>query len=693
MLSPLAESKSNVTTTPSTVNYGTRQSNLDLQTPKEYSPDEGGHSSQDRSVAHGPPTEPSSRRSSIEPPQTFTAESHVGPTSGVSFLYHSWDKKHDTNGIGVLHNGEDDGNSIPAAPLTSYGDIPHPRLHKPVLELQLSAEQISDICDRYFRYISPTYRFLHHPTLKSWAVSYVSTRNSRLTTAQQACVLLVCAQTLLHSSPQLGRPDIVGNGDVGMSMACSEKAKRLLENEPGPPSLTSVQARIGMCLNLLSTYRLTECRYCFSFAVTVATALGIHRRQSSTKVNPLEAECRKRTFWSLYVLDGYLSVMLGRPRLLRDDDIDQLYPQNIDDHDLVSTVRVEDLPQHGNLEAMHGHIELAKIMGQNNDRLYPLRSLRNDEILDRSNEILDALAKWQDALPEFLKPKEKTLTGQRTFERQNTILKLALAHVRILATRRCLLLVFEDNKCIFSQSDVRARRSLRECIAAIVTILDTVEALIMHGQCYHAFWTSQYIALVGISTFYVLLIQGLRHLTVGDAGIETIMELKKYTTRVQECHNHLATLPPPGSQAERHQKLLSHLRSKAERSLARWNNTNSTSVQKHSNGSSRAADRDSRSGQVLDTSRKSSDLNIINTKSSFPSENNLSTYNLPPLFDHTELPLHNVDDFSAFSTTLTPNSSADSGLNYMFDFGWESLDVIGGNSMNDQDIFQLNMIE
>ena len=77
------------------------------------------------------------------------------------------------------------------------------------------------------------------------------------------------------------------------------------------------------------------------------------------------------------------------------------------------------------------------------------------------------------------------MTGQRSFERQNTILKLANMHVRILATRRCLLMDFgHTTSNAFSQSeDGRAKRVVRECISAIIMILDTVQALIEHNQC------------------------------------------------------------------------------------------------------------------------------------------------------------------------------------------------------------------
>ena len=640
---------------------------------------------------------------------------HVGPTSGVSFLYGQWNQGRTQDGLtGIARHGEDQV-AIPQAPLVSYGDIPRldAEATSVLPEPFFTLEQILDILERYFQYISPTYRFLHHHTVKRWAVLYVTDQRApTLTAAQKAVVMLVCAQTLLHSPVSPGVAHI-GEGDVGISLACSEKAKALLEKEPGPPSLASVQARIAMCLYFLSTFRLNECRYCFSFAISVATALGIHRRQSSSsRVNVLEGECRKRTFWSAYVLDGYLSVMLGRPRLIRDEDVDQPLPQNIADNDLMSSESIDDLPRHGNLEAFIAHAKLAKLMARGNDELYPLHTLTNDQLFDRSNSMLDTLADWQNNLPDYLKPKRKTMTGQRTFERQNTILKLGLAHVRILATRRCLLLDFghKDANPFSRGQDTRAKRSVRECISAIITILETVEALIEHGQCYGGFWSTQYVALVALSTSYVLLIQGVRHALPGD--VASLLDVDECMEKAGRCHVHLAALPPSGSQAERHHVLLGHLRTKAEKILLRRRTqatsrgslvpsraqqaNNIMSPVEHDTSASLQHDNeedapiaspvyhDPTSSRQIDTGGSAIDYR------SRPFE--------PPVVRSSMTTSALVDigvsgglhDTSMFTTMLTPNS--DASFPYMLDFGWESLDTIGAGSMGgDISMYQFGM--
>lgn len=73
-------------------------------------------------------------------------------------------------------------------------------------------------------------------------------------------------------------------------------------------------------------------------AVRTAIDLGLHRSlpPSTPSNNSLfNAEMRKRVFWSTYALDRNVSIALGRPCALRDEDIDIPLPQNFKDTELV----------------------------------------------------------------------------------------------------------------------------------------------------------------------------------------------------------------------------------------------------------------------------------------------------------------------------------------------------------------------
>lgn len=48
----------------------------------------------------------------------------------------------------------------------------------------------------------------------------------------------------------------------------------------------------------------------------------------------METECRKRVFWSAYTLDKYFRIVLGRPGMFRDEDVDQQLPARKNDSEL-----------------------------------------------------------------------------------------------------------------------------------------------------------------------------------------------------------------------------------------------------------------------------------------------------------------------------------------------------------------------
>ena len=99
-----------------------------------------------------------------------------------------------------------------------------------------------------------------------------------------------------------------------------------LQKETGQIQLTSIQARLLQCYYLLSRSRINQCWSIFGVVVNLSIALGIHRKQGhefSGETDFVHLECRKRAFWSAYILDKYLSAALGRPQMFHDEDVDQ----------------------------------------------------------------------------------------------------------------------------------------------------------------------------------------------------------------------------------------------------------------------------------------------------------------------------------------------------------------------------------
>lgn len=117
-----------------------------------------------------------------------------------------------------------------------------------------------------------------------------------------------------------------------------QAAERQLAQEKGTIRLTSIQARLTQCFYLLTQSRINHCWSLFGTVINLVLATGLNRNRRSDLTSGLrkvESECRRRTFWCAYTLDVYLSVVLGRPRLLHDEDVDTELPSCIDDEDLL----------------------------------------------------------------------------------------------------------------------------------------------------------------------------------------------------------------------------------------------------------------------------------------------------------------------------------------------------------------------
>jgi hypothetical protein len=357
--------------------------------------------------------------------------------------------------------------------------------------------------------------------------------------------------------------------------------------------------------------------------------------------------------------------------MLRDEDIDQPYPRNIDDQDLLSSESPEDLPLHGNLEAFIAHADLAKLMGRNSDLLYPLQSLTEDQLFDRTNEMLDAVQGWRDGLPDFLKPRDKTLAGHRTFERQNTVLKLACAHLRILATRRCLLADFSRlGRRMSSALDERALKPIQECATAISTILNATHDLVQRGALYQSFWFTQYIALVAISTLYVYVIQRSR----ANVSLDAFPDADAMFDKARLCQDHLAALAPEGTQARRHCHLLGRLRERAEKDAVRAERT-------------RTAASSLQRTPVLTTAphvatTPTSTPGLASQKANMGSQSIITTDihqdpfngNTDANFSGFDAPLFGID--TAGTGQFTP-SEEDFVFQNLLGLDWESLDTVG----------------
>jgi hypothetical protein len=270
---------------------------------------------------------------------------YFDPTSGLTFLHRAWKRLSSQNsGLAphLLHGAEQH------QTLMTAGDKPFMTQPNDTLILPDRATAL-DLMTFYFDECVVTYRCLHQQSVVSWldvVLRNVETNvpfHSSLGHARAAVVLAIFAIVSLRKE-KTGRTESFAE-EAFYSLKRSDHffcaATALTDAETGLPRLESAQARILQVLYLLQSSRMNQAWYVFGSTLPIISALGLHRRSdrkrnatSSHQPDYIVSQCRKRTFWVAYTIDKYLAVVFGRPRLYHDDDIDQDFPDRVNDEDM-----------------------------------------------------------------------------------------------------------------------------------------------------------------------------------------------------------------------------------------------------------------------------------------------------------------------------------------------------------------------
>lgn len=183
--------------------------------------------------------------------------------------------------------------------------------------------------------------------------------------------------------------------------------------------IVSLQAIVFMILFLQCTANLSTCYSYIGIALRSSLRMGLHRNLAA-HCNPIERETRRRLFWIVRKLDTYVSALLGFPRMLSDDDIDQELPLEVDD-EYITEDAILPMPagKTSLYAASNAHTRLMFILAKVIRYIYPTKGLeqsvqggtkngtaKGSYVVSHSQirEIERDLAEWLDKLPMALRP-------------------------------------------------------------------------------------------------------------------------------------------------------------------------------------------------------------------------------------------------------------------------------------------------
>ncbi|PYH79249.1 hypothetical protein BO82DRAFT_340842 [Aspergillus uvarum CBS 121591] len=437
-----------------------------------------------------------------------------GPTSAHSFLDRAVQDLHPATRLSPSQQHNHDTHSTIS--IFSYGDRVVPLAS--VTRFTWPDKTVAvDLVRRYFDFAAPTYRVLHQPTVERLVnriyksqtphgQSCSSPVETSLEAASQAILLLLFSTATMFRVDMDGRMRDADEHGWQKSEMYYAQADHLLSRETGAPSMASVQARFLMVLYLLSSSRPHKAWFTFGTMVQLMMALGLHNgrtRRGHDGHNLVQKECQRRLVWCSYTLDKYLSVMLGRPRLWQDEDIDEDLPTRVNDSDLT--------PQENRLtkrdclmDAPVFHVLLARILTRAVKEPYVQTGISTREQIATICTLHEQVQSWQAGLPPFLSGVIHPSSLVPVFRRQLTVLRLARYHAVMLITRPLLLRNYGQ---MWLECETTYQELLCTCLTAACDAIELILGFVHDDELYTAFWYSQYIAFNALSIIYIYLIQ------------------------------------------------------------------------------------------------------------------------------------------------------------------------------------------
>jgi hypothetical protein len=509
------------------------------------------------------------QQSSPEPDSSDVHGQYIDPTCGLSFLQRAqYRLKRQTSG-GSASNPERWNQ-----PLTTAGDKPllgttrdgsnagynsHPLADLP------SGANATELMELYFDVCISTYKPLHRPTVELWYQIATNNIASGLPLAQglghaEASILLsIFAIATFHRQKSRGYADDVSS--LSESDFFFRHSLSFTETEIGVAHLESAQARMLQAFYLLMTSRTNQAWYVFGSLLQIISALGMHRRDWKRTTTPqpdyIHSQCRKRTFWSAYILDRYLGVVMGRPRHFHDDDIDQELPDCVNDLEMSPAGRMSnETPEDCHMDAFVWNIKLSRTVGRISHSLYPITPLSEARRVDLTRNLGKELDAWQSSLPPFLST-VKPSSLVRSFRRQCIALRMAYDHAVMHLYRPFLLSHTHHRSTPESDStEVFRQQSVQLCIAAAQDTLRTVDAFASDGPLFHAFWWTHYITFCALTVVYVWNTQ---QPSIDIEGVDR----QKLMMLSEQCQVYLAQATATNSPSRRYSIILEELRSES----------------------------------------------------------------------------------------------------------------------------------
>ncbi|BFZ55086.1 hypothetical protein PYCC9005_002125 [Savitreella phatthalungensis] len=171
-------------------------------------------------------------------------------------------------------------------------------------------------------------------------------------------------------------------------------------------------------------------------AMRICVELSLHREQNNrSQLTLLDRELRKRIFWSCYSLDRFVSLVLGRPCAIVDENVSCELPADVND-DCILEDRIQTLPPGVITEMTYSLaiIKLRRLMGRILGTLYCTQHRPNENLAPAVDRFVTELEAWRLTIPSGqVKQPDNAIVP--SIYRSSTFYELGYFHARLLLYR------------------------------------------------------------------------------------------------------------------------------------------------------------------------------------------------------------------------------------------------------------------
>ncbi|KAJ7707115.1 fungal-specific transcription factor domain-containing protein [Mycena metata] len=186
-------------------------------------------------------------------------------------------------------------------------------------------DTISLIIALFFDFVYPLTPCIHRPSF----MADLHARREERDPLFFALVMSTVASTLVQvprSYLPMERPVV-----RKLAQTCHEASRHITIASYDPPTSMHVVIRYFDCVYHFCEGHDATQHAAFGEAAHIAVTLRLHEEAAYEGIDPIESEIRRRVFWLLFGADKSMSILLGRPICLRDEDCTLHFPKELDD--------------------------------------------------------------------------------------------------------------------------------------------------------------------------------------------------------------------------------------------------------------------------------------------------------------------------------------------------------------------------